>query len=150
MADEEKETASRKEINKKILESTIQWRAIIKKLSDRVRGDLKDIVDVQAEAISQRQIISEEVKTYAVKIHKLVTKVKILSKAKYEFYATSYQIKTSGAEKLKLIDYDLAEYQGFINELDEHVNFLRDTAKNLDNINYAVKNRIELANILGV
>jgi len=150
MADEEKETASRKEINKKIVESTIQWRAIIKKLSDRVRGDLKDIVDVQAEAISQRQIISEEVKTYAVKIHKLVTKVKILSKAKYEFYATSYQIKTSGAEKLKLIDYDLAEYQGFINELDEHVNFLRDTAKNLDNINYAVKNRIELANILGV
>jgi coenzyme F420-reducing hydrogenase alpha subunit len=142
---------ARKEINKKIAESTIYWNAVIKNLTDRTRGDIKDVViEVQPDAISQRQIVAEEVKTYAVKIHKLVAKVKMLSKAKYEFYATSYQIKTSGAEKLKLIEYDLAQHQEFINELDEHVNFLRDTAKNLDNVNYAVKNRIELANILGV
>ena len=33
--------------------------------------------------------------------------------------------------------------------MDEHVNFLRDTSKNLEAINYSVKGKIELANILG-
>jgi hypothetical protein len=48
-----------------------------------------------------------------------------------------------------LIEADLADHQSFIDELDEHVNFLKDTSKNLESINYAVKERIELANILG-
>ena len=52
-------------------------------------------------------------------------------------------------EKLRLIEADLSEHQCFINELDEHVNFLRDTSKNLESINYSVKAKIELANILG-
>ena len=76
--------------------------------------------------------------------------VGVLTKARFEFYATSYQVKTSGTEKIKLIEADLSEYQAFINELDEHVNFLRDTSKNLESINFSVKGRIEIANILGV
>ena len=53
-------------------------------------------------------------------------------------------------EKLKLIESDLSEHQAFINELDEHVNFLRDTSKNLESINYSAKGKIEIANIIGV
>ena len=75
--------------------------------------------------------------------------MKVLTKQKFEFYATSYQVKTSGTEKLRLIESDLSEYQLFIDELDEYVNFLRDTSKNLEAINYSVKGKIELASILG-
>lgn len=143
------EKDSRKELSKKMIESTKQWKAIVDGLTLRLRGDIKDVIDIQAEAISHRQSVIEEVKIYSVKIYKLVQKLKILSKQRFEFYATSYQVKTSGTEKLKLIEADLSEYQLFINELDEHVNFLRDTSKNLDQINYTVKNKIELTNILG-
>ena len=143
------ENDSRKEMSKKMIESTKEWSAIVKNLSIRLKGDIKLIFDVKAEAISHRQSVIEEVKVYTVKIYKLVAKMKVLHKAKFEFYATSYQVKTSGTEKLRLIEADLSDHQSFIDELDEHVNYLKDTSKNLESINYAVKERIELANILG-
>jgi hypothetical protein len=146
---EQKENDSRLRITKEMNEATKKWKAIIDNLTERLRGDIKDVIEIQAEAISYRQTIIDEVKSYSVKIYRLVQKVKVLTKARFEFYATSYQVKTSGTEKIKLIEADLSDYQLFINELDEHVNFLRDTSKNLDNINYTVKNKIELTNILG-
>lgn len=148
---EQEEKDSRKILTKKMLESSKYWIAIVSDLTRRIKeGDIKKIIDIQAEAISHRQIVIDEIRIYSVKIHKLVQKIKVLTKQRFEFYATSYQVKTSGSEKLKLIESDLSEYQSFINELDEYVNFLRDTAKNLESINYSVKSRIELANILGV
>jgi len=145
---ESEETDSRKEISKKMIESKKVWKATIKNLTEKLKGDVRFATDIQAEAISQRQNVIDEVNTYAVKILKLVQKMKVLTKQKFEFYATSYQVKTSGTEKLRLIESDLSEYQLFIDELDEYVNFLRDTSKNLEAINYSVKGKIELANIL--
>lgn len=147
--EKENEKDSRLKMAKKMLESSKKWKIIVKDLSDKLKGDLKDCSEVQAEAISQRQNVVDEIRIYSVKVYKLVQKMKVLSKARFEFYATSYQVKTSGTEKLKLIEADLSEYQLFINELDEHVNFLRETSKNLDAINYAFKNKLELTNILG-
>lgn len=148
---EQEEKDSRKVLVKKMLDSSKYWIAIVADLSRRIKeDDIKKIIDIQAEAISHRQVVIDEVRVYSVKIHKLVQKIKVLTKQRFEFYATSYQVKTTGTEKLKLIEADLSEYQSFINELDEHVNFLRDTSKNLESINYSVKARIELANILGV
>lgn len=145
------EKNSKKVLSIKMIESCNIWKSIVSDLTRRIREDeLKNIVNVQAEAISHRQNVIDEIRTYSVKIHKLVQKMKVLNKARFEFYATSYQVKTSGSEKIKLIDSDLSEYQCFINELDEHVVFLKDTSKNLEAINYSVKSRIELANILGV
>lgn len=144
------ETENSKELyEKKIKDSKKQWKGIIDNLTQRLRNDIKDIIDVQAEAISHRQSVIDEINIYSVKIWKLTQKMKVLTKAKFEFYATSYQVKTSGTEKLRLIESDLSEYQLFINILDEYVIFLRDTSKNLDVINYSIKNKIELTNILG-
>jgi len=146
---ENDEKSSREKIYKQIFDSTKNWKIIIDNLTTRLRGDIKFAIDIQTEAISHRQSVVEEVKDYSVKIYKLVQKMKVLNKNRFEFYATSYQVKTSGAEKLRLIDSDLSTYQLFIDELDEHVNFLRETSKNLEAINYSVKNKIEVANILG-
>jgi len=148
---DENVTDPRDVLSKKMIDRTKYCKTIIDGLTRRIRvDDLKDIIDIQAEAISHRQTVIEEIRMYSVKIHKLVQKMKVLTKARFEFYATSYQVKTSGTEKLKLIEADLSDHQSFINELDEHVNFLRDTSKNLESINFSVKGRIELANILGV
>lgn len=152
--EENNEKNSRATITKKMNESVLYWRAIINKLTDRVKdmslNGIKEVPVIQAEAISYRQMVGEEVRTYSIKVHKLVQRQKALTKDRFEFYATSYQVKTNGTEKLKLIESDLAEIQEFINELDEHVNFLRDTSKNLESINYSAKGKIELSNILGV
>ncbi len=143
-------TDPRLELSEEMFKAVKYWESIVNSLTNRIKNDhLKDITDIQAEAISYRQKAIEEVRTYSIRIHKLVQKMKVLHKAKFEFYSTSYQVKTNGTEKLRLIEADLSENQAFINELDEHVNFLRDTAKNLESINYAIKGKIELYNIIG-
>lgn len=146
---ENEKQANREFYEKKIKESKGQWQAIVDDLTSRLRDDIKGVIDVQAEAISHRQSVVDEINIYSVKVWKLVQKIKVLSKGRFEFYATSYQVKTSGTEKLRLIEADLSEYQLFINIIDEYVSFLRDTSKNLDAINYSVKSKIELTNILG-
>ena len=145
MSDNEK----RKNLSQEMVESKKQWNVVIKLLTAKLNGDIRGIAELQAEVISYRQNVTDEVNLYTVRIWKLVQKMKVLSKSRFEFYATSYQVKTSGTEKLKLIEADLSEHQLLINELDEHVNFLRDSGKNLDNMHYAIKNKIELENILG-
>lgn len=143
-SDEKKE-----DLYKKISESKTRWTALVRTLSHKLKtNDLKDVYDIQADSISYRQEVVDEIHTYAIKIHRLVQKLKVLNKAKFEFYATSYPVKTSGTEKLRLIEYDMSEYQCFINELDEYVNFLRDTAKDFESINYSVKGRVEVENYL--
>lgn len=144
MSDSEK----RKNLSQEMVESKKQWNIVIKLLTAKLNGDIRGIAELQAEVISYRQNVTDEVNLYTVRIWKLVQKMKVLSKARFEFYATSYQVKTSGTEKLKLIEADLSEHQLLINELDEHVNFLRDSGKNLDNMHYAIKNKIELENII--
>ena len=47
---------------KKMLESVKQWKAIINNLTDKLKGDVKDATDIQAEAISHRQSVVEEIK----------------------------------------------------------------------------------------
>lgn len=141
---------SSEELLKRVLESTKQWTAIIKMLSYKLnKVDLKDVCDIQAEAISYRQDAIEEINNYSIKILKLVQKTKVLTKERFEYYATGYQVKTSAAEKIKLIDADLSQHELFISQLDEHVVFLRETSSQLKDVNYSIKNRIEVANILG-
>lgn len=147
--EEKPEKTSREIITKNMIESTAKWTATVKVLTEKIKGaDVRYVVDIQAEAISQRQSVIEEIKTYSVKIYKLVQKMKVLEKLKFEYYTTKYSVKTNSSEKTRLINADLSEHQVFINELDEHVNFLRETAKHLDSINYSAKNKIELSNIL--
>jgi hypothetical protein len=150
MSNEKESNDLQLKTSEEMLKSVKNWSSIVAGLSNRIKDDhLKDLVDIQAEAISHRQLVVEEIRKYSVRIHKLVQKMKVLHKSKFEFYATSYQVKTNGTEKLRLIEADLSEYQSFIDEMDEHVNFLRDTAKNLESLNYSVKSKIELYNIIG-
>ena len=91
---------------KKMLESVKQWRAVVNSLTIKLQGDVKFATDIQAEAISHRQGVVEEIKTYSVKVWHSVQKMKGLTKQRFEFYATSYQVKTSGTEKVKLIEIE--------------------------------------------
>lgn len=135
--------------SKKMIENRNKWTSTVKLLSEKLKLDVKDVIELQSEAISYRQIVVEEINIYSVKILKLVQKIKVLYKDRFEFYAQEYQIKTVSSEKVRLIDSDMSENQSFIDEMDQHVNFLRETTRNLDNIIYGIKNKIELTNILG-
>lgn len=138
------------DVQEKINRSQKMWSQMVKDLTSKITNvKLQLIADIQAEAISNRQICVEEIGIYTAKIWREQHKIKKLEKSRFEFYATSYQVKTSGPEKLRLINADLADRQLIVDLYDAQVNYLRETAKNLEAINYNVKNKIEALNITG-
>lgn len=137
-------------IEKKMSESSKMWSNINVGLSNKLKEcDLKQIPDVQAEVLSNRQLVIDEINIYGVKVYKVKQTIKKLEKMRFEFYSTSYQVKLNGTEKLRLIQSDLAERQMMIDAYDNHVDFLRECRVELESLNYACKNKIEVYNILG-
>ena len=126
------------------------WSQKVLDISDSLKeSKLQNISDIQAEAISNRQLVVDEISIYGAKIWREKQKIKKLEKSGFEFYATSYQVKTSGTEKVKLINADLSDRQYIVDLYDEHVNHLREVAKHFDAINFGVKNKLQALNILG-
>lgn len=142
------------ESNKKVEESLKvmeeKWDKTIEDLSKRLSCEAKELVELQSEVISRRQILTDEIAQMSYNIYKLLPKIKRIRKERFEFYSLEYQIrKISGPERAKLIDADLSFHDHLINIYEAHIEFLRETCKNVDNINYAIKNKIELYNIMG-
>jgi len=137
-------------IEKKMSDSSKMWSKINKDLAYKLKEcSLKKIPDVQADVLSKRQMAIDEINIYGVKVYKVKQKVKKLEKMRFEFYATSYQIKTSGSEKLRLIQSDLSERQMVLDAYDNHVDFLRECRSELESLNYGCKNKIQVHSILG-
>ena len=105
---------------------------------------------LEAEAISIRQIINDEIAKYTYKIYKDVPKYKEMVKKRFEYYSTKYQIKTTGGEKTKLTDADLAWQKAKLELYENHITFLGETRKTVDHVIWSVKNKIEIHNITGL
>jgi hypothetical protein len=109
----------------------------------------REFLDTQALALSYRQILNEQINFFLNKRSKETTKIKRLRQDKFVFYATGFGIKTNLGEKGILIDGHLAENDRSLEVIESHIQFMRDTVKNLESLGFAVKNMIELMNYLG-
>ena len=107
------------------------------------------ILEVQSLALSYRQILNEQISFFLNKRSKEEVKNKKIRQDKFVFYATGFGLKTNTGEKSILIDAHLAENDRNILLIENHVEFLRSSSKNLESLGYTVKNIIELMNYLG-
>jgi hypothetical protein len=143
------------EQNIKIIESTLNketsyWDEIVKNLSNNIRGDIKKLIDTQAEVVSYKQIVLDEIRKYSLMMYKDLPMLKNLKKNRFEFYSNNYQLSLkNSSDKFVLIEADIAKIQYKIDLLETHINFLRETASNLETLSYIAKNRIQLMDILG-
>jgi len=107
------------------------------------------IIEIQSLALSYRQVINEEISLFLNKRTKEEVKMKKLKQDKFVFYATGFGLKTNLGEKALLIDAHIAENERNLQLIDVHVDFLRNSSKNLETLGYTIKNIIELMNYLG-
>lgn len=112
-------------------------------------SNLKNVIGLQASALSYRQLINEQVNFFLNKRSKEMIKLKRLKQEKFLFYATGFGVKTNLGEKSLLIDAHLAENDRNIELIDSYIDFLRDTSKTVESMQYSIKNMIELINYLG-
>lgn len=113
-----------------------------------VPSNSRQILDIQATALSFRQVLNEQINFFLNKRSKETTKIKRLKQEKFIFYATGFGIKTNMGEKGILIDGHLAENDRAIELIEAYISYMRDTVKNLESLGFAVKNMIELMNYL--
>ena len=146
----ELEESSLESVQQKMVREQKEWSVTLTNVKKRLYDDVKVMVEVEAESISQIQILTESITSYSLRVAKSMAMIKRLEKDRFEHYALGYKIKTTSGEKTKLIDADLSSNQHFINIYEIHIEFLRETKKNFDNIRWAVKNKIELYNQLGI
>lgn len=114
-----------------------------------VPSNSKNILEMQSNALSYRQLLNEQINFFLNKRSKETSKIKKLRQDKFVFYATGFGIKTNMGEKSILIDGHLAENDRTIELVESYISFLRDSVKNLESLGFAIKNMIELMNWLG-
>jgi D-Tyr-tRNAtyr deacylase len=126
------------------------WNNTVKGLANRLRNkDPRELVDLQADTISQKQILVDEINDYLVKLAKDTSKKKALYKSKIELYKV-HPIKLNTGEMGKMIESDLCLHERKLNIYESYIDYLRETGKNLEQINYGIKNKIELVNQFGI
>jgi hypothetical protein len=108
----------------------------------------KKIIESQSLALTVRMQLNDQINFFLNKRSKESTILKRLKQEKFVFYATGFGIKTNMGEKTILIDGHLGEYERSSQLIEAHIEFLRDTIKNLESFSYSIKNMIELMGYL--
>jgi hypothetical protein len=130
------------------------WKNLIEPLFEIFKLEItiqtsKRIMETQALCLSYRQALTEQISSFLDRRSKQDVKLKRIKQDKFIWYATSFGIKTNMGEKSLLIDAHVAEEQRNIELIENYVEFLRQTNKNLESLQFTIKNIIDLFNYLG-
>ena len=147
-----------KETNDKLEEffnnKRVEWTSNVEPLFEVIKNNFNlesfsKVVEAQSIALSFRQSINEQISFFLNKRSKEEVKLKKVKQDKFMFYALGIGLKTSLGEKNTLIDAHIAENERNIQLIENYVEFLRSTSKNLEALGFTIKNIIELMNYLG-
>lgn len=129
----------------KLREREDYWNKTIDELSKKSSCSAKDVIPLQAEAISLYQQLNEQIKNMIYELAKLMPKIKALKKQRFEYYVGALAPYPNNAtERMRLVEWDVAKLEQRKDILDGHIEFLRTSLKDVDNVNWIVKNKIAL------
>ena len=131
-----------------------EWSKLIEPLIEILKLEInsqtsKQIMETQSLCLSYRQLITEQISTFLDRRSKQDVKLKRIKQDKFIWYATSFGVKTNMGEKSLLIEAHVAEEQRNIELIENYIEYLRQTNKNLESLQFTIKNIIDLFNYLG-
>jgi hypothetical protein len=106
------------------------------------------VFESQSAALSHRQSLNEEISFMLNRRSKEEIKLKKAKQDKFIFYAINTGLKTNYGEKSLLIDAHISENDRSIQLIENYIEFLRATSKNLESLGYTIKNIIDLMSYL--
>lgn len=132
----------------------IEWSKLIDPLFTVLRLEInsqtsKQIMETQALCLSYRQLLTEQISIFLDRRSKQDVKLKRIKQDKFIWYATSFGVKTNMGEKTLLIEAHVAEEQRNVELIENYIEYLRQTNKNLESLQYTIKNIVDLFNYLG-
>jgi len=125
-----------------------KWNNKLNPLFNKLKDPPDELIETQSLCLSYRQQLTEEISFFMNKLSKEIINYKNAKSDRFMFYATGFGLKTNLSEKSILIDSELSELQHNKELYESHLEFLRECKTSCDNVNWAIKNRIELFKIV--
>lgn len=123
----------------------IEWTDKIKALTEQLKKGI-DLEEVSSYTLSYRQILVEHLSTMGNRIKTQKAVVDRKYKEKWlEYY--NYDYKLTDKQKEKFIDADLSDDKQMLSILESQKAFMEGSIKTLDNMGFAIKNRLDMSRI---
>jgi hypothetical protein len=127
-------------------EKRTNWKERIHEISEELR-DIKNIVNITVLVNSYRSMLIENIADMAVKIRKRYSAYNANYKIKYHGYLR-YDYKLSDKRIDIFVQSDLRYKLDEIGFLEIQLEFYKEAVKTLDQMTWAIKNRIQAENIM--
>jgi len=131
-------------LEKKLIQNRKDWTEKIKLLAVRLK-EVRNLTDVQIDMLSYRQVVVDLMVELKATIYKRSAFWDSYHKTKYRTYSLDYDMKLTKEEKISFIRADMASLKFQIKLLGAHLEFYQDCVKILDNMAFAIRNRITLS-----
>mgnify|MGYP000641997178 CR=1 FL=1 len=123
----------------------LDWTQKIKELTDQLKRGI-NLEEVSSYTLSYRQILVEHLASMSNRIRTQKTTVDQKYKQKWlEYYNFDY--KLTDKQKERFIDADLADDKHMLSILESQKSFLEGSIKTLDNMGFAIKNRLDMSRL---
>lgn len=123
----------------------LDWTQKIKDLTEDLKHG-SNLEKVSAYTLSYRQIMVEQLASLGSRIRTQKSTVDRLYKQKWiEYY--NYDYKLTDKQRERFLEADLADDKHMLELLDTQKAFLEGSVKTLDNMGFAIKNRLDISKL---
>ncbi len=141
--DIDKITEANQKLEEQLVKDRGEWKDKIKDLIVKSKN-YNDLAECQVMMLSYRQILLDKVSEFKATIYKRNAAWDKYWKDAYRNYSINYDIKLTNGEKNAFIKADLAPLKIQINLIESHVDYYDQCIRTLDNMAFAIRNRIQL------
>ena len=123
----------------------LEWTQKIKDLTEDLKHG-QNLEKVSAYTLSYRQIMVEQLASLGSRIRTQKSTVDRLYKQKWiEYY--NYDYKLTDKQRERFLEADLADDKHMLELLETQKSFLEGSVKTLDNMGFAIKNRLDISKL---
>lgn len=132
-------------LDAKLSTQRTEWSNKIKALAQSLRN-INTMEGTIADVLSSRQTLIDQMAYMNVKIKEQKSKISVRYREAYIRYY-EYDYKLGEKQKEKFIETDLANENMILSHLENQLDFFRESVKTLDNMGFAIRNRLALKDL---
>jgi hypothetical protein len=131
------------ELESRLAKDRKEWKDKIKDLIGKIKN-MSELSECQVRMLSYRQILLDKVSDFKTTIYKRNATWERYYKNQYREYSINYDVKLTSGEKHQFIKADLSSLKTQMEMLQSHIDYYYECIKTLDNMAFAIRNRIRL------
>lgn len=132
-------------LDQKLSAQRNEWSVTIRNLAQSLRN-LNTMEVTIADVLSSRQTLVDQMAYINVKIKQQKKTIAARYREAYIRYY-NYDYKLGEKQKEKFLENDLADDNMILSHLENQMDWLRDSVKTLDNMGFAIRNRLALKDL---